>query len=694
MKRYIIALGLLLPTLTMAQLDRSVRPEAGPAPQINIEDSKIIEMENGLTVIISENDKLPRVSFNLVMGASPRTFGDMAGLSDIAGSLIMSGTTNRTKDELDTQVDNIGANLSADDNSIRMSCLTKHMDVGLTLMTDVLMNANFPQEEFDRIIKTNESNMAAAKSDAGTMMGNARAVANFPSSHPYGEVMTEETLGNISRESVVQYFRETFTPKGAYLVIVGDINAEEVGKTLSKYFEGWSGNAAYEANLPAANKNDGSRVLFVNKNGAVQSVISVSFPMEITPAHPDYLKLRVLNGIMGGGAFGNRLMQNLREDKAYTYGCRSSVNVTMDGSWFTAGGNFRNAVTDSAITEILYEIERITDSYVEDDELALTKASMSGGFARSLESTSTVARFALNIIRYDLPKDYYQNYLKELDAITKEDILEVAQKYFKPSKANIIVVGNEEVVDRLTKFDGDGNIERMDAFGNVVVEREAADITAEELFKKHATAVAMGSSGKKLDKKLKKFKSMTVMMDMKNAQMPGAMKRTDVWAADGREGMKIEFNGMAMQKQYFDGEKGASFAMQAGTTELTAEEIAAKKKAQGLIPEMNFENSGMEYEMLGFEEQNGTKCYVVKLNDGENETFVYYNAETYLKVSQTTITEQDGETQEISVTFDDYKEYNGFLLADTQNINLGQFSLAGTVTERLINEKVSLDEFK
>ncbi|GAB5418038.1 MAG: hypothetical protein Crog4KO_31180 [Crocinitomicaceae bacterium] len=694
MKRYIIALGLLLPTLTMAQLDRSVRPEAGPAPQINIEDSKIIEMENGLTVIISENDKLPRVSFNLVMGASPRTFGEMAGLSDIAGSLIMSGTSNRSKDELDTQVDNIGASLSADDNSIRLSCLTKHMDEGLTLMTDVLMNANFPQEEFDRIIKTNESNMAAAKSDAGTMMGNARAVANFPSNHPYGEVMTEETLGNISRESVVQYFRETFTPKGAYLVIVGDINAEEVGKTLSKYFEGWSGNAAFEANLPAANQNDGSRVLFVNKNGAVQSVISVSFPMDITPAHPDYLKLRVLNGIMGGGAFGNRLMQNLREDKAYTYGCRSSVNVTMDGSYFTAGGNFRNAVTDSAITEILYEIERITDSYVEDDELALTKASMSGGFARSLESTSTVARFALNIIRYDLPKDYYQNYLKELDAITKEDILEVAQKYFKPSKANIIVVGNEEVIDRLAKFDSDGKIERMDAFGNVVVEREAADISAEELFKKHVTAVAMGSTGKKLDKKLKKFKSMTVMMDMKNAQMPGAMKRTDVWAADGREGTKVEYNGMAMQKQYFDGEKGAQFAMQMGTTELTAEEIAAKKKAPGLIPEMNFATSGMEYEMLGFEEQNGTKCYVVKLNDGKNETFVYYNAETYLKMSQTTITEEDGETQEVIVTFDDYKEYNGFLMADTQNISFGQFGFEGAVTERLINEKISLDDFK
>ncbi len=695
MKRYIIALGLLLPTLGMAQLDRSVRPEAGPAPEINIEDSKVFPMENGLTVIISENDKLPRVSFNLVMGNTPKTYGDMAGLPEIAGSLIMSGTSTRSKDALDREIDYIGASLSADENSLRLSCLTKHMDMGLTLMTDVLMNANFPESEFDRIIKANESNLAAAQSDAGTMMANARSVANFPSSHPYGEVMTEETLGNITLEAVKNYYKKTFTPKGAYLVIVGDINADEIGKTLSKYFEGWSGAEAHDANLPAANSNDGSRVIFVNKTGAVQSVISISFPIDLTPSHPDYLKVRVLNGIMGGGAFGNRLMQNLREDKGYTYGCRSGVTITTDGSWFSAGGNFRNEVTDSSITEILYELERITEGLVEDDELALTKASMSGGFARSLENPATVARFALNITRYDLPKDYYQTYLKRLDAITKEDILEVAQKYMKANKANIVVVGNEEVVDRLVKFDSDGKIERMDAFGNEVVERAAADISAEELFNKHVDAVAMGTTGKKLTKKLKKFKDMTVITEVSSAQIPGGtMKKTSVWANDGREGMKMEYNGMAMQKEYFDGEKGGSSNMQTGASELTAEEIAAKKKSVGLIPEMNYATSGMEYEMLGMEEFNGNMCYVVKMNDGENEMFAYYNAENYLKAGLLIIQEAEGETAEVIMTFSDYKESNGFMFHQKESLSVSGFSMEGTVKERIVNGGISLKDFQ
>lgn len=694
MKKYIIALGILLPTLSIGQIDRSVRPEPGPAPQINIEDSEVFTTENGMTVILSENDKLPRVSFSLVMGATPKPYQNLAGLPEVAGSLIMSGTKNRSKDQLDQESDYIGARLSADENSMYLSCLTKHMDKGLELMSDVLMNATFPQEEVDRIMKVNESNLLSAKSDAGTMLGNARAVANFPSSHPYGEVMTEESLANMSREAIVQYYRETFTPNGAYLVIVGDINRADAEAAVNKYFVGWNGGKMVKTNLPDGNTNDGNRVIFVNKNGAVQSVISVSFPIEITPSHPDYIKLRVLNGILGGGAFGNRLMQNLREDKAYTYGCRSSVSVDMYGSTFSAGGNFRNEVTDSSITEILYELDRITKSLVEDEELALTKASMAGGFSRSLESPSTVAQFALAITRYDLPKDYYQTYLKKLDAVTKEDILSVAKKYLKPNKANIIVVGNEEIVDRLKQFDADGKIEKMDAFGRAMKDRKKADISAEELFEKHTAAVAMGAEGKALNKKLKKIKSYKTTTEMSSSMMPGKLKQTQLWSADGKEGSKMEMQGMTMQSSYFDGKAGQSTNMQTGTNAFTAEEIAAKQKSQGIIPEMNYTTSGMEYELLGIEEFNGKDAYVVKLNDGESETYKYYDTKTFFCIGSTTITEQNGEAREVSVLFSNFEESNGFMFAKTLNVDLGGFSLEGTITERLWNVKVNLDDFK
>jgi predicted Zn-dependent peptidase len=207
MKKYLLSIALFLPVVLFGQLDRSVRPTAAKAPVINIKDSEVFKLENGLTVILSENHKIPKVTFNLVMGAKPRLEGNQAGLSELAGSLIMSGTLKKSKDELDREIDYIGARLSSDKNSIYLSCLTKHIDKGLTLMSDILFNATFPQSEVDRIIKQNESNLLSLQSDADRMAKNSQSIANFPN-HPFGEIMTDTTLANINRESILNYYKK------------------------------------------------------------------------------------------------------------------------------------------------------------------------------------------------------------------------------------------------------------------------------------------------------------------------------------------------------------------------------------------------------------------------------------------------------------------------------------------------------
>lgn len=697
MKNIITLIALaILPVSLFGQLDRSVRPKAGKAVDINIKDSEVFETANGITVILSENHKLPRVSFDLVMGSDPRLEGDQAGLSEIAGSLIMSGTEHRTKDKLDNEIDYIGASMRADHNSITMSCLTKHMDKGLDLMADVLMYPSFPQDEVDRVIKMNESNLISAKSDPGTMASNAEAVANFPANHPYGEIMTEETLANIDRQAIVSYYKKTFSPKGSYLVVVGDINKEQTKAIVEKYFSKWNGGNVYENELASGTPNNGNRVIFVKKPGAVQSVIYISFPLDIKPGDPDYLKLRVLNGILGSSGFGARLMQNLREDKAYTYGCYSRLNINDDGSWFSAGGNFRNEVTDSAITEILYEIERITDEYVTDDELALTKMSMNGAFSRSLERPSTVARFALSIIKNNLPKDYYQTYLKRLEAITKDDILEIAQKYFTPKNCNIVVVGSEDVLTKIEKFDADGNIEKLDAFGRPIKDLKPADITAEELLQNYIDAVTMTSSPKKLKKKMKKVKSKSEIVEFTNPQIPGAITSTSIWMAPNISGNRMELKSMNMELmvQYFDGEKGGSSSMQEGDKEMTEAEIAAEKKSTGLFPEMHYAETGMIVEMQGIETIDGSDYYLIKLNDGEKDIFEYYDTKTFLKKERKEIVVQEDQSFENVVTYDDYKETSGFLFPMTKNITAGNLSLSGTVKEITINSKVSIEDYK
>ncbi len=695
MKKIILSGALILvAAASFGQLDRSVRPKAGTPPTINIQDSEVFTTENGITVILSENHKLPKVSIRLVTGSDPMNEGSKAGLSKIAGQLIMSGTSNRSKDKLDAEVDYIGATLNADGESMYLSCLTKHIEKGLTLMTDVLYNANFPDSEFERIKKQNESALLSAKSSPDEMSDNAERKANFPNGHPYGEIMTEATLAAINKADVESYFKKVFTPKGSYLVIVGDVNKAQATEMVNKYFSSWKGGPVYKAELGEGQFNKGNRVIFVKKPGAVQSKVTVTFPVKMKPGQPNQLPLTVTNGILGGGGFGTRLMQNLREDKAYTYGCYSGIDITDNGSWFSASGNFRNDVTDSAIVQILKELDNIGNSYVKESEINLTKSAMAGGFARSLENPQTIARFALNIIQNNLPKDYYQTYLKRLDAVNTENVLEMAQTYFTSKNCNIIVVGNEEIIEKLKVFDADGKIEMFDAFGNVAKEVKPADITKEQLIEKYILANTGTTSMKAANKVIKKVKSVKQVMEMSAQQIPAPLTMTTFFVAPNKEAMKIEMQGMMIQKEYFDGKAGASSNMQTGKKDLTAEEIASKQKSAGLFPELTYATSGIKVELVGIEEVNNTDAYVLKMVDGEKQSFDYFDTKTFMKIKSVSIQKEGDQVIEASRSFSDFKAVNGLQFPHKMTLMMGELGLEGKVITIEINGSIDETTFK
>ena len=686
MKSLYLLMALILTNSVFAQLDRSQRPAPAAAQKINIPASQVFTTANGITVILSENHKIPKVSIELSLGNTPRLEGSKAGLADFTGSLLMSGTTTRSKDQLDREIDFIGANLSAGSSSMYLSCLTKHLSKGLDLMIDVLYNANFPESEIERIRKQNLSGLQSTKADAGEMASNATRAVNFPN-HPLGEIMTEATLQTISREDMLAYYKSTFTPKGSYLVVVGDISRAETEALVQTYFATWQGGPAYQAELGKGQFDKGNRVIFVKKPGAVQSVVYVTFPIDLRAGHKDQLALNVLNGILGGGGFGTRLMQNLREDKAFTYGCYSSLNITENGSWMSAGGNFKNAVTDSAITEILKEFAGIIEAQVTDEELSLTKNNMAGGFARSLERPQTIARFALNTIKQKLAPDYYQNYLQQLEAITKEDVLRVAQQYFTAKNCHIIVVGNEEILSKLLPFDSDGKIEKLDAFGAAIKETRTADISADELIDNYAMALTGTSSKKAAIKKVKAIKSYVRVSEISSAQIPFALSSTDYFWDGSKEASKMEMPGMVLQKSYFDGTSGYTFSMQGGREDLKAEEITAKQKASGLIPELNYKSKGMNYEIKGIENIDGEDCYVLYTTDGESESFDYFSSTSFMKLRTTNLRKMEDELIETTTTFSDYKDINGFKFGHTFSLSVGKMTLSGTVKSIEVNPK-------
>ena len=701
MKNIILGSVLALTSVfAFGQVDRTKAPVPGPAPEINIPEPIVFDLDNGMKVILSPNDKIPKVSFNLVMGSDPRLEGSKAGLSDMAGDLLMSGTTNKTKDEIDNETDFIGAYLSANSSGMYLSVLTKHMDKGLDLMTDIMKNANFPESEFERVKKQFESGLFSVKTDPSSMMSNAMYKAIFTDNHPYGEVMTEESLNNIKRQDVIDFYKKQYTPAGSYLVIVGDIDETQARKIANDRFGSWEGGVPFEKEYSKGISPNGNRVIFVEKPGAVQSVISIAFPIVMIPGDENQIKLSTLNKLFGGGGFGTRLMQNLREDKAYTYGAYSSVDVGRNGSYVNAQGSFRNEVSDSAITQFLYEFNRITEATVTEEELSLNKASMAGSFARTLESPRTIANFALNTYRNELPSDYYQTYLQKLSAVSQDDILKVAKKYITPNNLNIIVVGNKDVMESLKQFDADGQIEVFDAFGNPKIETNytEADISKVEVFERYLMEVSQKSKLKKALKKIKKVKSLKKEAVVVPNGAPMQLNMTNYFMAPNMTTSKMEFNGMVVQEEKFNGNKGVTKMMnqQGGfdTKEMTEEEINDKRKTAAIFPEYGLLDNPDDFELLGVENRDGVDMYVIKYTIGKTTTTNYYNKESGLKEYSETLEVTEEGPQSITAVYSQYTDYEGFLFPKKTAQMIESVGMTSTLNEVDVNGKVDTKMFE
>lgn len=683
---------------SFGQLDRSIRPTAGPAPVLQIKDPQVFTLDNGLKVILSENHKLPTVAVYYNSPSDLALENSQAGTGDMMGDLLLSGTKNRDKDTFDKEKDFIALTISASANGLYIQTLKKNLDKAADLFTDVLFNPAFPQSEIDRLKKQYASNLIAGKSSADVIGRNVTSKLIYGSNNPQGEIMTEATLENINRDGIIDAYQRMFTPNGGYLTIVGDMTLAEAKDFAHKNFDSWKGQAPYKATYTTINSTDGNRVIFVNKKGAVQSKIIIAIPLDIKKGDANEMQFNVTNQILGAPGFAGRFMQNLREKKAYTYGAYSHFNVSKYGSYFAASGDFRNEVTDSAITQFIYELDRIGNSDVTTDELKEAKEMMTGQFARSLQNASTFASFAYNIYRYNLPSDYYKTYLQRLNSVSAEDVLSEAQKFINPKKLLIIVVGNEDVVNKLKQFDADGVIEKLDAYGEPIKEMKPADITKEQLMDKYILLNTKSTSMKEALKKIKKVKSMQQEVEMTSAQIPMPMTFKQYFQAPNKTASTLEIQGMLIQRQYFNGKTGGQFAMQQGDKEMTADEIKEAQKDNGLFPEANYIKNNVQFELIGIENQNGKDYYVVKRDNPKGETYDYYGMDGQ-KVKSTSIIkakDENGEeqTHEMTNTFDDYRDVNGFMMPYKLNILIGPMSMDGTVKSIKLNEKIDKKVFE
>ncbi|WP_291116737.1 M16 family metallopeptidase [Flavobacterium sp. UBA6135] len=678
MKKILIIVTSLLLTFTMQAQDRP-QPKPGPAPKINIGKPQTFELPNGLKVLVVENHKLPRVSYSLTIDTPPYAEGAKKGVSDLTGALMGNGTKTVSKDDFNEEVDFLGASINFSSNGAFASGLSKYSQRILELMADGALNPLFTQDQFD---KEKAKLIEGLKSQEKSVPAIARRVENvlaYGKNHPRGEYVSEETVNAISLEDVKQNYITYFTPSNAYLVIVGDVKFNEVKSAVEKLFTPWKKGTAPAATYTNPKDVQYTQINFVDAPNAVQSEIAAVHITNLKMTDKDYFAALLANQILGGD-FNSYLNMNLREAHGWTYGARSSLRGNKYVNNFSASTQVRNAVTDSAVVEILKEIKRIRTEKVSDDVLKNVKAGYVGNFVMQIEKPATVARYALQTKTQGLPADFFENYIKNINAVTADDILRVSKKYFLADNLRILVVSKgADVLPGLEKLNIP--IFYFDKYGNKVdkpvAKTVSADVTPKAVLEKYIDAIG----GKKAVSDVKtlslkgtgSFQGMTVEYSKKSSNT-------------NKINETLSLMGQSMSK-VFNGTKG----YQAGggqKMDFTEEENKQMKFHSNPIPELSMLEK-LDIKLNGIENINGKDAYVIQ--DGESK--FCFDVETGLKTAEITTVEAQGQKMSITQPFSDYKEVNGVKFPHKTAINIG-VEIELVISEVKVNTGVTEEDFK
>ena len=686
---YILLLTIFSFIAVQAQVDRTVMPKPGPAPEINLGAPQSFNLNNGLKVLVVENHKLPRVSMQLSIDNPPILEGDKAGVASLTGSLLGLGSKNISKEAFNEEIDFLGARLYFSAQRAYAQSLSKYFPRMMELMADAAIYPNFTQEEFDKEKDKLITGLKSEEKVVSSISSRVQRALAYGKNHPYGEFTTEETVNNVNLSDVEEFYRDYFVPANAYLIVIGDVNLEEVKTLTETYFTSWTKAVPPSFSYSQPKNVPNTQINFVDMPNAVQSEITVQNIVNLKMKDDDYIAALLANEILGGGA-DSRLYSNLREDKGYTYGAYSSIGNDKYGpSRFSASAEVRNMVTDSSVVEMLKELDVIVTKPVTDEELKNTKAVYAGSFIMALENPETIARYALNIEKENLPKDFYKTFLEKLDKVNKADVEAAAKKYFNVDNARVIVVGKgSDILSNLQNVEFKGKKLPVLAYSKTADRVETpdynaavpTDVSAKSILEKYITAIG----GKD------KLESVNTLAMMAAAEMQGMKLNLNLKKTSSNQLMQdVQMMGNSVSKQVVNGDKGY-MVMQGQRKDLEEKELQAIKKESAPFIELQLINDESVV-IEGMEMVGDKNAY--KLKVGEDKS-AFYDAETGLKLQEVTITEMQGQQIASTSNFEDYKEVSGILFPFKILQTVGPQSFEFIVSEIKVNDGVSPTDFE
>ena len=688
MKKYIYSVLLCLPFFSMAQtLDRTKSPAPGKAPLIQVASPVKFTLANGLQVFVVKNTKLPKVTATLALDVDGFKEGDKAGLASMSGQLLQRGTTTKSKAELDEAVEFLGGSMSTSSQYATVSSLKNNFPKLMELMSEVILRPALSSDELEKVRKQTISGIESSKDDADAISNNVMKKLVYGANHAFGEITTIKTVNAVKVEDVKNFIKTYWIPNNAYLIFVGDIDPANAKALAEKNFGTWAKGTftqpVYEKPaIPAT-----TYVAIIDRPASVQSVVTIATTVNLTKGSPNDIPSNVMNNILGGG-FSGRLFANLREKHAFTYGAYSSISPSKQIGMFSAEASVRNEKTDSAIQEILNELNIIRNTKVGDTELSRMKNYLAGGFARSLESPSTIANFALSIAVNKLPADYYQKYLTNLAAVDAQKVQDVAATLLNPAKMHIVIVGNaKQIAKGLEKY---GPVKYFDIEGNEVAAptevKADASLTPTALMEK---AIAAIGSKEALD-------------NVKDVQLKGTanvmgqsleMKQTIVMP--GNSVTTMSMGGMAMMRQAVVNGK-YSVSQQGQEAPMTDDLKEGLDESTFLAPEQLYLAKGYGLKIVGGEKVDGKDAIDVEVTTPSKKvSHRFYDAKTFLLVKTSKSEEVPGRgTVTQQQFYSGYQTVNGVQVSSEQIIDMGQMKINIKYTDIKVNQGLKTSDLK
>ena len=468
------ALVLSLSASAQTSIDRKKVPAPGKPPVLRVPTWTKSTLANGADLIVSEKHDLPLVSFSITFlgGADQFEPAGKEGVASMTAALLSEGTKAKDAEALSNALQLLGTTVSAnvgdESGSISFVSTTAKFPATLELLADMLVNPVFPAPGLERLRGQRLVALTQQRAQPGAIANRVFPRVVYGDTHPYGKVVTEQSIKAISRDDVAAFHKGYFQPGRALVTIVGDVTAASAKPVIEKALGSWArGGERPTFDFPPVPQSAPTRIVLVDKPGAAQSTVVIGRPGP-PRSTPDYFALQVMNTMLGG-MFQSRLNANIREEKGYSYGVGSQFAYGKGPGAFSAFGDVVSEKTDASLVEFMKELRGILGARpVTDDELSVAKDSLIQRLPGTFASVSAINGALTTLWTQGLPDDYYQQYAKSIAAVTTDDVVKVAKKYVDLDTVAIVIVGDRKSIEAPLKATGIAPIVLYDIEGSPV----------------------------------------------------------------------------------------------------------------------------------------------------------------------------------------------------------------------------------